>query len=74
MEKPNVWTEKYYVATWVEYIRHNQRRTMSDSAVTDTLRELHRGAEAPLVRRMIERQTVPKQAEPYIKNVYKELR
>ncbi len=74
LEQPNIWTEKYYVATWVEYIRHNQRRTQSDSAVSDTLRALHQGTEPPRVRRMIERQTVPKQADPYIRNVYKELR
>ena len=74
LEQPNIWTEKYYVATWVEYIRHNQRRTKSDSGVSDTLNTLHQGTEAPRVRRMIERQTVPKQADPYIKNVYKELR
>ncbi|MDB4223982.1 MFS transporter [Granulosicoccus sp.] len=74
LEQPNIWTEKFYVATWVEYIRHNQRRTISDSGITETLHGLHRGAEPPKVRRMIERQTVPKQADPYIKNVYKELR
>jgi len=74
LEQPNIWTEKYYVATWVDYIRHNQRLTKSDSGVTKTLQQLHRGAEPPRVRRMIERQTVPKQADPYIKNVYKELR
>jgi len=74
LEQPTIWTEKYYVATWVEYIRHNQRRTMSDSDVTQTLHGLHRGDEPPRVRRMIERQTVPKEADPYIKNSYKELR
>lgn len=74
LEQPNIWTEKYYVATWVEYIRHNQRRTQSDSGVSDTLKTLHQGTEPPRVRRMIERQTVPKQADPYIRNVYKELR
>lgn len=67
LEHPNIWTEKYYVATWVEYVRHNQRRTMSDSGVSDTLRQLHRGSEPPRVRRMIERETVPKQADPHIK-------
>lgn len=67
LEHPNIWTEKYYVATWVEYIRHNQRRTVSDSDVSDTLKQLHQGVETPQVRRMIERQTVPKQADPYIK-------
>jgi len=74
LEQPNIWTEKFYVATWVEYIRHNQRRTISDSGVTETLHKLHRGAEPPVVRRMIERQTVPKQADPYIRNVDKVLR
>jgi len=74
LEEPNIWTEKFYVATWVEYIRHNQRRTITDSGVSNTLDNLHKGARPPRVRRMIERQTVPKQADPYIKNVYKELR
>ena len=74
LEQPNIWTEKYYVATWVEYIRHNQRRTKSDSSVSETLNNLHQGTKPPRVRRMIERQTVPKQADPYIKNIYKELR
>lgn len=67
LEQPAIWTEKYYVATWIEYIRHNQRRTKSDSGISDTLLALHRGSEPPKVRRMIERETVPKQADPYIK-------
>jgi MFS family permease len=74
LEQPNIWTEKFYVATWVEYIRHNQRRTVSDSDVSEILSTLHQGAEPPRVRRMLERQTVPKHADPYVKNVYKELR
>ena len=67
LENPFIWTEKYYVATWVEYIRHNQRHTMSDSGTSDALRAMHQGNESPRVRRMIERQTVPKQADPPIK-------
>ena len=67
LENPFIWTEKYYVATWVEYIRHNQRHTMSDSGTSDALRAMHQGDGAPQVRRMIERQTVPKQADPPIK-------
>jgi MFS family permease len=67
LEHPNIWTEKYYVATWVEYVRHNQRRTKSDSGISETLHKLHRGENPPLVRRMIEREAVPKQAEPHIK-------
>ncbi len=60
LEHPSIWTEKYYVATWVEYIRHHQRRTVSDSGISETLHALHRGTEPPRVRRMIERETFPK--------------
>jgi len=67
LEQPNIWTEKYYVATWVEYVRHNQRRTISDAGVSETLHALHRGSEPPRVRRLLERETVPKQADPHIK-------
>lgn len=59
LENPEMWTESYHVPTWVEYIRHNQRRTQADAEVTQRLSALHKGAEPPRVRRMIERQTVP---------------
>ena len=59
LEKPNVWTESYHVPTWVEYVRHNMRRTHADAEISDRLLALHRGAEHPRVHRMIERQTVP---------------
>ncbi len=58
LQQPNIWTEKYYVATWVEYIRHNQRSTISDSGISDELFELHRGNEPPRVKRMLDRQTM----------------
>ncbi|MFK7858478.1 MAG: MFS transporter [Granulosicoccus sp.] len=67
LENPSIWTEKYYVATWVEYVRHNQRRTISDSGISDALHALHQGSGLPKVRRMIERQTVPRQADAPIK-------
>ena len=59
LENPDIWTETYHVPTWVEYIRHNQRRTHADAEVWDKLSQLHRGPERPRVHRMIERQTVP---------------
>jgi hypothetical protein len=59
LENPRIWTESYHVPTWVEYVRHHQRRTQADAEVFDRLLALHRGAEPPRVRRMIERQTVP---------------
>jgi hypothetical protein len=46
------------VPTWVEYIRHNLRRTHADAEITEKLIALHRGDSPPKVHRMIERQTV----------------
>ena len=59
LENPDIWVESYHVATWVDYLRHNHRRTASDAGNWDRLMELHCGSGAPRVHRMIERQTVP---------------
>lgn len=58
LENPDIWTEMYHVPTWVEYVRHNQRRTQADADVSDKLFSLHRGKTKPRVHRMIERQTI----------------
>lgn len=58
LENPDFWTETYHVPTWVEYVRHHERHTQADAAVSDRLRALHRGTEPLRVHRMIERQTV----------------
>lgn len=59
LENPDIWTETYHVPTWVDYVRHNQRRTKADAEITDRLLELHRGDRPPKVHRMIERQAIP---------------
>lgn len=70
LEIPTTWTETYHVPTWVEYVRHNQRRTQADASVGDKLTALHRGAAPPRVHRMIERQTiVPTHYERYKRQV-----
>lgn len=70
LENPTVWTETYHVPTWIEYVRHNQRRTQADAENGDLLRALHRGADAPRVHRMIERQTIlPTEYERYKRQV-----
>ena len=51
--------ESYRLPTWLDYIRHNQRMTQADIALTDHARDLHRGDGRPRVRRMIERPTRP---------------
>ncbi|WP_425418709.1 MFS transporter [Oricola indica] len=58
LENPDIWTESYHVPTWVEYVRHNQRRTQADAEVTERLLALHKGPTPLHVQRMIERQTV----------------
>nr|WP_272209992.1 MFS transporter [Marinicella sp. W31]MDC2875842.1 MFS transporter [Marinicella sp. W31] len=62
---PEVWIETYHAPTWVDYVRHNQRRTVADAENLDRIRALHRGAERPEVRRMIERQAIPPRDEVF---------
>lgn len=58
LENPRIWEETYHVPTWVEYIRHNTRRTKADHGTYAQLLALHRGAERPHTRRMIERHSL----------------
>nr|WP_188791699.1 MFS transporter [Salipiger pallidus] len=58
LESPRIWQETYHVPTWVEYIRHNTRRTVADRESLERLQGLHRGAEPPKARRMIERHSL----------------
>lgn len=59
LEQPELWVESYHVPTWIDYVRHNLRRTKADAENIEQLRALHRGEGLPQVHRMIERQTVP---------------
>jgi MFS family permease len=52
-----LWVERYHVATWQDYIRHNQRRTQADAENSATLRALLKDDTRLVVHRMIERQT-----------------
>ena len=41
---PELWLESYQTPTWIEYVRHHQRRTRADAEVFDRIRRpLHRG-------------------------------
>ncbi|MDP2079628.1 MAG: MFS transporter [Pseudotabrizicola sp.] len=60
IERPETWIESYHVPTWIDYMRHNQRRTTADADNLNQLNALHRGLQGPQrVHRLIERQTVP---------------
>lgn len=58
IEQPNIWSESYYVRTWQDYVRHNERRTQGDAANIDAIRALHQGPEPPVVHRMLEWNTL----------------
>lgn len=58
LENPRIWTESYHVPTWVEFVRHHQRRTKSDAEISERILTLHQGKDRPRVHHMIERQTV----------------
>lgn len=54
---PQLWVERYHVSTWLDYVRHNRRRTVADIANSQAIHALHSGPDAPVVHRMLERQT-----------------
>jgi MFS family permease len=55
LAEPSRWIERYHTPTWLDYVRHNQRRTRADATVSEQLRALHRGDGPPAVTRMLER-------------------
>jgi len=57
LANPEAWIERYETPTWLDYVRINNRLTRNDAVIPERLRALHKGPEAPRVRRMIERQT-----------------
>ncbi|PZU13135.1 MAG: MFS transporter [Sphingobium sp.] len=55
--EPDLWVERYHVSTWLDYVRHNQRRTVADVANSEAIQALHDRPDPPVVHRRIERQT-----------------
>ena len=68
LEHPNCWTESYHMPTWVDYLRHNHRRTKADADVTEKLNQLNRIKGGMKVHRMIERHTIPEVNEMHVKH------
>jgi MFS family permease len=52
-----LWIERYHVATWFDYVRHNKRRTHADADNSREIFGMHKGANPPVVLRRIEWQT-----------------
>jgi predicted MFS family arabinose efflux permease len=55
LARPTRWVERYHVPTWLDYVRHNQRRTRADAVISEQLRALHRDDRPPKVTRFLER-------------------
>jgi MFS family permease len=62
LSDPELWIERYETPTWLDYARLNNRMTRNDAVVPESLRALHRGPDAPRVRRMIERPATARSA------------
>jgi MFS family permease len=54
---PTLWIERFHFSTWLEYVRHNERRTHADEANSDALHKLWIPGTDAVVHRRIERQT-----------------
>ncbi|RXH24780.1 MFS transporter [Bradyrhizobium zhanjiangense] len=52
---PELWTERYHCPTWLDYLRHRNRRTQSDRNLDQQVEAFHIGPEPVRVRRMLER-------------------
>lgn len=57
LHEPDLWIERYHVATWLDYIRHNHRRTQADAENSAALGALLKEGTTLKIHRMIERQT-----------------
>lgn len=66
LEDAELWYEYYQTPTWTDYVRHNSRPTLSDAAIGDTLRALHKGPDRPRVHRMLVRPAAPRQSAPVV--------
>jgi hypothetical protein len=56
---PEIWIERFHAPNWIEYVRHNNRRTEADLLIVGRVRELHQGEQPPRIRRMIENEVEP---------------
>jgi hypothetical protein len=55
LDDPEIWTERWQTASWLDHLRLLQRTTVADRAIRDRARAFHRGAAPPRVRHMLER-------------------
>ncbi|TGD72577.1 MFS transporter [Mangrovimicrobium sediminis] len=52
---PELWSETYRLPTWLDYLRHRNRRTVDDMTLLMRAREMHVGIEPVRVQRWLDR-------------------
>lgn len=52
---PQLWIERFHFPTWLDYLRHRNRPTRAERALTERARSFHIGTEPVRLRRMLER-------------------
>lgn len=57
LAEPTLWVERFHFPTWLDYVRHNDRRTQADTANSEALARLWIDGIPPVIHRRIERQT-----------------
>ncbi|RIA45506.1 putative MFS family arabinose efflux permease [Hephaestia caeni] len=57
LAESTLWVERFDFATWLDYVRHNRRRTWADGDNTDALRRLWIDGRIPTIRRFVELRT-----------------
>jgi MFS family permease len=55
MTEPETWVERFHSPSWVEHVRRYHRFTMADQEIERRAIALHRGAEPPKIRHLLER-------------------
>lgn len=55
ISEPELWTERFYCPTWLDYLRMRSRQTNEELEVQQIARTFHGGDEPLRVRRMLER-------------------
>ncbi|MCZ8130093.1 MAG: MFS transporter [Steroidobacteraceae bacterium] len=55
VDDPELWTERWQNATWLDHLRQLHRVTVADREIRERGRAFHRGASPPRVRHMLER-------------------
>jgi len=52
--EPEIWTERYEAANWIDHLRQSARATVADQSIEARAKALHVGSQPPKIRHFIE--------------------